>query len=113
MEGFIPLVEAIFEERAKHSVLLVGAVEEGANVTSPAVIASCKLHGMTLGCHISPHIHSGHATEGTIANCIPGVYGDRRQEKRASHAEISQEEKRQLECDCDWHKRKNVARNNE
>src|SRR5258707_5511712 len=54
MEGFILPVEAIFEERAKHSVLLVGAVEEGTNVTSPAVIASCKLHGMTLGCHISP-----------------------------------------------------------
>src|SRR6267378_1931879 len=61
MEGFIPPVEALFEERAKHSVLLVGAVEEGANVTSLAAIASCKLHGMTLGCHISPHLHSRHA----------------------------------------------------
>src|SRR6266403_1614994 len=78
MEGFIPPVEAIFEERAKHPVLLVGAVEEGANVTPPAVIASCKLHGMTLGCHISPHIHPRYATESTIANCIPDVYGDNR-----------------------------------
>src|SRR5882762_2656550 len=89
MEGSIPPVEAIFEERAKHSVLLVGAVEEGANVTSLAAIASCKLHGMTLGCHISPHLHSRHAAESTIANCIPDVYGDSRQEKHASHAEIS------------------------
>jgi hypothetical protein len=49
-------------------VLLVDAVEESANVTLPAEIASGELYGMTLGCHISPHIHSRHETESTIAN---------------------------------------------
>ncbi len=68
MEGFIPPVEAIFEERAKHPVFLVGAVEESANVTLPAEIAPGELYGMTLGCHISPHMHSRHGTESTIAN---------------------------------------------
>jgi hypothetical protein len=68
MEGFIPPFEAIFEERAKHSVLLVGTVEESANVTLPAEIASGKLHGTTLDRHISPHIHSRNAAESTIAN---------------------------------------------
>src|SRR5258707_3733337 len=67
MEGFIPPVEAIFEERAKHPVLLLGAVEECANVTLPAEIASGKLHGTTLDRHISPHIHSRNAAESTIA----------------------------------------------
>src|SRR5258707_7633812 len=61
MEGFIPPVEAIFEERAKHPVLLVDAVEECANVTLPAEIASGELHGMTLVCHISPHMHTSEA----------------------------------------------------
>jgi hypothetical protein len=45
-------VEAIFEERAKHPVLLVDAVEESANMTVPGEIASGKLHGMILGFHI-------------------------------------------------------------
>jgi hypothetical protein len=49
-------------------VLLVDAVEESANVTLPAEIASGKLYGVTLGGHRSPHIHSRHATESTIAN---------------------------------------------
>src|ERR1700741_3673802 len=68
MESFIPSVEAIFVERAKHPVFLVGAVEESANVTLSGKIAPGKLHGMTLGRHISPHTHSRHATESTIAN---------------------------------------------
>jgi hypothetical protein len=33
VEGLFPPVNAIFEERAKHPVLLVQAVEERANVT--------------------------------------------------------------------------------
>jgi hypothetical protein len=41
-------------------VLLVSAVEESANVTLPAEIASGELYGMTLVCHISPHMHSRH-----------------------------------------------------
>jgi hypothetical protein len=83
VEGFIPPVQAIFYKRVKHPVLLVGAVEESANMTLPGEIASGKLHGMTLGGHISPHIYSRHATESTIANCMPLVYGDSRYEKRA------------------------------
>src|SRR6266568_2188475 len=58
MERFIPSREAIFDERAKHSVLLVGAVEESANVTLPAKIAPGKLHGLSLGSHISPQFQS-------------------------------------------------------
>src|SRR5260370_11228185 len=53
---------AIFEERAKHPVFLVGAVEESANVTLPAEIAPGELYGMTLGCHISPQSH-GHRSD--------------------------------------------------
>jgi hypothetical protein len=60
MEGFISPVKAIFDERVKHPVLLVSAVEESANVTLPAEIASGELYGMTLVCHISPHMHSRH-----------------------------------------------------
>jgi hypothetical protein len=52
MESFISLVEAIFDERAKHPVLLVGAVKESANVTLAAENAASKLHGMVTGCHI-------------------------------------------------------------
>src|SRR2546430_14279321 len=58
MERFIPSREAIFDERAKHSVLLVGAVEESANVTLPAEITPGKLHGLSLGSHISPQFQS-------------------------------------------------------
>jgi hypothetical protein len=68
MEGFISPVKAIFDERVKHPVLLVSAVEESANVTLPAEIASGELYGMTLVCHISPHMHRRNTTEGTIAN---------------------------------------------
>jgi hypothetical protein len=71
MESFFSPLEAIFDERAKHPVLLVDAVEESANVTLPSEIASGKLHGMTLGCHISPHLRSRHSAESTAANCIP------------------------------------------
>jgi len=35
-------VEAIFEERAKHPVLLVDAVEESANMTVPARLLSAN-----------------------------------------------------------------------
>src|SRR5260370_42636274 len=68
MEGFCPPPEALFDDRAKHPVPLVDAVEESAHVTLPAEMASGELYGMTLGRHISPHIHSRHAKESTIAN---------------------------------------------
>ncbi len=35
-------------------MLLIGAIEESANMTLAAQTASVKLHRMTLGCHISP-----------------------------------------------------------
>src|SRR5207253_3994564 len=54
VESFFPLLKAIFDERAKHSVLLVDAVEESANVTLPAENAPGKLNRMAVGCHISP-----------------------------------------------------------
>src|SRR5882762_4641822 len=65
MESFFPPLEAIFDERAKHPVLLVDAVEESANVTLPGEIASGKLHGMIFGFHISPHTHSRHTKRGS------------------------------------------------
>jgi hypothetical protein len=54
VEGLFSPVDAIFEERAKHPVLLVQAVEESTNMTSLGELASGKLHGLTLGSHISP-----------------------------------------------------------
>jgi hypothetical protein len=33
MKDFIPSVETIFDERAKHSVLLISVIEESANMT--------------------------------------------------------------------------------
>jgi len=65
-------VEAIFEERAKHPVLLVDAVEESANVTLPGEIASGKLHGMIFGFHISPHTDSRH-TNGDLRSGSMGI----------------------------------------
>jgi hypothetical protein len=53
MEGFIPLVEAFLDERAKHAVLLVGAVEERANVTMLAESAPRDLQGMPVGVHFA------------------------------------------------------------
>src|SRR5256886_11695634 len=58
MDRFTRSREAMFDERAKHSVRLVGAVEESANVTLPAEIAPGKLHGLSLGSHISPQFQS-------------------------------------------------------
>src|SRR5712664_2637957 len=68
MESFFPPIEALFDERAKHPVLLVDAVEESANVTLSAEIASGEMYGMTLVCHISPHVYRRDTTESTIAD---------------------------------------------
>jgi hypothetical protein len=54
VEGFVPPLEALFDERAKHPVLLVHAVEESANVTVPAEIGAGTLHGTAVRCHFSP-----------------------------------------------------------
>src|SRR5437879_2090387 len=70
MESFFPTLEALFDKRTKHPVLLVDAVEESANVTLPAEIASGEMYGMTLVCHISPHMHSRYETESRIANAL-------------------------------------------
>jgi hypothetical protein len=68
MESFISALEAVFEERAKHPVLLVGAVEESANVMLPAEIATGELYGMILVCHKSPRMYRRSMRESTIAN---------------------------------------------
>src|SRR6266566_3422748 len=70
MESFFPPLEALFDERAKHPVLLVDAVEESANVTLPAEIASGELYRMTLDRHISPH-YERHA----MVRIIRAIYG--------------------------------------
>jgi hypothetical protein len=58
MEGFVPPVEAILDERAKHAVLLVDAVEERANVTTPAETTPGKLQRLPVGFHIRLHAKS-------------------------------------------------------
>jgi hypothetical protein len=52
VETFFSSVEAVFDIRAKHPVLLIGTIKESANVTLAAENASSKLHGMVTGCHI-------------------------------------------------------------
>src|SRR5260370_24098657 len=63
-------VEAIFDDRVKHSALLVDAVEESANMTVPAEVASGALYGM-IDSHISPHSRSKH----THGDLTPGSTG--------------------------------------
>src|SRR5205807_1659100 len=59
VDAFLGPIEALLDERAKHPVLLLDAVEESANVTFPAENATGKLHGMFVGSHTSPHVDSG------------------------------------------------------
>jgi hypothetical protein len=54
MEGFVSLVEAILDERAKHTMLLIDAVEERTNMTMLAEGAPGKRKRMDVGLHISP-----------------------------------------------------------
>jgi hypothetical protein len=54
MKSFVPPLETLLDERAKHPVLLVHAVEESANVTMLAQIASGTPHGTAVGHHVSP-----------------------------------------------------------
>ena len=51
MEALIPPIEAILDERAQDPVLLVDAVEEGANVTLPVENAPGKMHGTIVRFH--------------------------------------------------------------
>jgi hypothetical protein len=54
MEGFVPLVEAVFDKRAKHTVLLVDAVEERANVAILAESVRRNPQRIVVGFHTSP-----------------------------------------------------------
>jgi hypothetical protein len=56
MEGFVSPLESFFDERAKHSVLLVEAIEESANVTALSEATASTLHGTAVRFHISPPI---------------------------------------------------------
>jgi hypothetical protein len=56
MECFIALFETLFDEGAKYSVLLVAAIEKGANMPLAAQAAGGKVHRMSLGCHLSPQV---------------------------------------------------------
>jgi hypothetical protein len=71
VRSLVAPLEAIFEERAKHPVLLVDAVEESANVTLPAEMASGELYGM-IDSHISPHTRSRH-TNGDLTSGPIGI----------------------------------------
>ena len=51
MEALVPPIEAILDERAQDPVLLVDAVEEGADVTVPAEDTAGKFHWTFLGFH--------------------------------------------------------------
>jgi hypothetical protein len=59
VEGFVPPLEALFDERAKHPVLLVEAVEESANMTVLAETASGTSHGPAVRSHVSPPAATG------------------------------------------------------
>jgi hypothetical protein len=52
MVNFVPLVETIRDERAKHALLLVDAVEERTNMTMLAESTRVKLLGLRGGVHI-------------------------------------------------------------
>ena len=54
VKGLIPLVEAVFDKRAKHTVLLVDAVEERANVAILAKSVWRNLERIVVGFHTSP-----------------------------------------------------------
>ena len=54
MGGLFAPVEAIFVERAEHSVLLVDGVEESADMISPGEIDPGEFYRMFVRCHISP-----------------------------------------------------------
>src|SRR5712671_2910219 len=59
VESFVPLLEALFDERAKHPMLLVGAVEESANMTVLTENAPGTSHGIAVRSHISPPAATG------------------------------------------------------
>jgi len=54
MKGFVPSLEALFDERAKHPVLLVEIVEKSANVTVLAETAPGTLHRAAVRFHVTP-----------------------------------------------------------
>jgi hypothetical protein len=54
MEGFVPLVEAILDERVEHTMLLISAIKERANVTMLTESAPGKRQRMVVSCHVSP-----------------------------------------------------------
>src|SRR5258707_15578195 len=68
----------LFDERTKYPVLLVDTVEEGANVPFPAESASCKFHGIFLGCHVSPP-YEVNWTAGMSPTACLTVIGDSKQ----------------------------------
>ena len=57
MGGLFAPVEAIFVERAEHSVLLVDGVEESADMISPGETHPGEFYRMFVRCHISPPSH--------------------------------------------------------
>jgi hypothetical protein len=52
VEGFVPLVEALFDKRAKHPVFLVETVEESTNMTVLAEAAPGTLNGTAVRSHV-------------------------------------------------------------
>src|SRR5207245_5352020 len=59
VESFVPPVKAVFDERAKHPVLLVRTVEKSANVTALAENAPGTSHGTAVRSHVSPPAATG------------------------------------------------------
>jgi hypothetical protein len=54
VKGFVPPFEALFDERAKHPMLLVEAVEESANMAVLAETATGTANGVAVRSHVSP-----------------------------------------------------------
>src|SRR6266404_1999391 len=88
MECLISLFETLFDKGTKDPVFLVPAIEESADMTLAAKAASGKLRGMTLGCHISPHLSIEKRRNGDCGGG-PYAYGDPTEEKGVTTGNIS------------------------
>ena len=56
MKGFVTVVENVLDERAKHAIMLIEAVEECTDMAILAEGALSALRGLRGGIH-TPHLH--------------------------------------------------------
>jgi hypothetical protein len=58
MKHSMCLFETIARKRGKHSVLIIGAIEESTNMTLAGDISTGKPHGLASDDHVSTQMHS-------------------------------------------------------